>query len=111
MSAAVPAIGGINTARVAWTKLTESMKEASDLPTAKQALATVKMGEYAKAANQMKEIVTLINEKIAAGGFSISGDGDLELPVKEALSGKGYKVDSGYQKNESYWSVSWANPT
>ena len=56
---------------------------------------------------QLAEISKRISDTIANGKFSISGDGCLQYETIQRLEELGYKVKTGSQYNESYWSISW----
>ena len=56
---------------------------------------------------QLAEISKRISDAIANGKFSISGDGCLQYETIQRLEELGYKVKTGSQYNESYWSIGW----
>lgn len=56
---------------------------------------------------ELSEIMEQINEAIEDGKFSISNDEYLQSETKQRLEELGYKVKTGSQYNESYYSVSW----
>ena len=56
---------------------------------------------------QLTELSKLIRDAIADGKFSICEDGYLEPETRKTLEGLGYKVETGTQYNESYYSISW----
>lgn len=56
---------------------------------------------------QLAELSKLIRDAIADGKFSISEDGCLKPETRKKLEELGYKVDTGTQYNESYYSISW----
>ena len=56
---------------------------------------------------QLAELSKLIRDAIADGKFSISEDGCLKPEIRKKLEELGYKVDTGSQYNESYYSISW----
>lgn len=56
---------------------------------------------------QLAELSKLIRDAIADGKFSISKDGCLKPETRKKLEELGYKVDTGTQYNESYYSISW----
>lgn len=58
-------------------------------------------------AQQLSKLSKLINDAIANGKFSISEDGSLDAEIKQKLEKLGYKVQTGSQYNESYYSISW----
>lgn len=56
---------------------------------------------------ELSEIMEKIDKAIVNGRFSISNDGYLESQIRKKLEEFGYKVETGSQYNESYYSVSW----
>ena len=56
---------------------------------------------------ELAEISTRILDAIADGKFSISGDGCLQHETLQRLKELGYKMDTGSQYNELYWSIGW----
>ncbi len=56
---------------------------------------------------ELSEIMEKINKAITNGKFSISNDGYLETETEQRLEELGYKIKTGSQYNESYYSVSW----
>ena len=56
---------------------------------------------------QLAELSKLIRDAIADGKFSISEDGSLKPETRKKLEELGYKVDTGTQYNEPYYSISW----
>ena len=50
-----------------------------------------------------------INNAIAEGKYSISNDGYLQHETRLRLEELGYKIQTGSQYNESYYSISWGN--
>ena len=56
---------------------------------------------------QLAELSKLIREAVADGKFSISEDGCLKPETRKKLEELGYKVNTGTQYNESYYSISW----
>ena len=56
---------------------------------------------------QLTELSKLIRDAIADGKFSISEDGCLKPKTRKKLEELGYKVETGTQYNESYYSISW----
>ena len=59
------------------------------------------------ATKELSEIMQEIDEAIEDGKFSISNDGYLQSKTKQRLEELGYKVKTGSQYNESYYSVNW----
>lgn len=56
---------------------------------------------------QLAELSKLIRDAVADGKFSISEDGCLNPETRKKLEELGYKVETGNQYNESYYSISW----
>ena len=56
---------------------------------------------------QLTELSKLIRDAIADGKFSISEDGCLKPEIRKKLEELGYKVETGTQYNEPYYSISW----
>ena len=56
---------------------------------------------------QLTELSKLIRDAIADGKFSISEDGSLKPEIRKKLEELGYKIETGNQYNESYYSISW----
>ena len=56
---------------------------------------------------ELAEISKRISDAIANGKFSISDDGYLQYETTQRLEELGYKVQTGSQYNEQYWSISW----
>lgn len=56
---------------------------------------------------QLAELSKLIRDAIADGKFSISEDGCLKPEIRKKLEELGYKVETGSQYNEPYYSISW----
>jgi len=56
---------------------------------------------------QLAELSKLIRDAIADGKFSISEDGCLKPETRKKLEKLGYKIETGNQYNESYYSISW----
>ena len=56
---------------------------------------------------ELAEISKRISDAIANGKFSINGDGCLQCETTQRLEELGYKVETGSQYNEQYWSISW----
>lgn len=56
---------------------------------------------------QLAELSKLIKDAIADGKFSISEDGYLKPETQKKLEELGYKIETGTQYNESYYSISW----
>ena len=56
---------------------------------------------------QLAELSKLIRDAVADGKFSISEDGCLKPEIRKKLEELGYKVETGNQYNESYYSISW----
>ena len=56
---------------------------------------------------QLAELSKLIRDAVADGKFSISEDGCLKPEIRKKLEELGYKIETGNQYNESYYSISW----
>ena len=56
---------------------------------------------------QLAELSKLIRDAIADGKFSISEVGCLKPETRKKLEELGYKIETGSQYNESYYSISW----
>ena len=56
---------------------------------------------------QLAELSKQIRAAIADGKFSIGLDGSLKPETRKKLEELGYKVETGNQYNESYYSISW----
>lgn len=56
---------------------------------------------------QLAELSKLIRDAIADGKFSISEVGSLKHETRKKLEELGYKVETGNQYNEPYYSISW----
>lgn len=56
---------------------------------------------------QLAELSKLIRDAIADGKFSISEDGCLKPETRKKLEELGYKIETGNQYNEPYYSISW----
>ena len=56
---------------------------------------------------QLAGLSKLIRDAIADGKFSISEDGSLKPETRKKLEELGYKVETGTQYNEPYYSISW----
>lgn len=74
---------------------------------AKEAREVIDKGKYQKAQEQMKEIEELIENAIKNGKFMINGEGTLETSNRQVLEKLGYKISTGSQYNEIYYSISW----
>ena len=56
---------------------------------------------------ELVEISKRINDAIADGRFSISGDNCLQSETVQRLEELAYKVQTEIRHNEYYWSISW----
>ena len=54
-----------------------------------------------------KNVIPSASDAIADGKFSISEDGCLKPETRKKLEELGYKIETGNQYNESYYSISW----
>ena len=57
--------------------------------------------------SELEKLDMQISEAISNGKFSICNDGVLSLVVQKKLATLGYKIKTGSQYNESYYSISW----
>lgn len=56
---------------------------------------------------ELHKLSEQITNAIAEGKYSITNDGYLQRETRQRLEELGYKVETGSQYNESYYSVSW----
>lgn len=56
---------------------------------------------------QLAELSKLIRDAVADGKFLISETGCLKPETRKKLEELGYKIKTGNQYNESYYSISW----
>lgn len=56
---------------------------------------------------ELEELNKKINNAISCGKFSICNDGYLQPETRKRLEQLGYKVETGSQYNQSYYSISW----
>jgi len=57
-----------------------------------------------------KELIMLqkmINDAISDGRYSISNEGSLQFATSERLKELGYRVTTGSQYNQEYYTISW----
>lgn len=75
--------------------------------TAKEANKLTK--EYIEnfATNELKHVKEMIEEAIADGDFYFTCSGYLSETAKNRLRSLGYKITTGTQYNECYYTVSW----
>ena len=59
------------------------------------------------ATKELDEIMSGIHKQANEGYFNYGGDGYLHDVTKERLKELGYKVETGSQYNEPYYSISW----
>lgn len=57
---------------------------------------------------ELEKLDKQISDAICHGSFSICNDGYLQSETRKILEQLGYKVETGSQYNESYYSVSWS---
>lgn len=57
---------------------------------------------------ELDKIDKLIAEAVSNGKFSICNDGVLQSKTKEMLKSLGYRIETGSQYNEAYYSISWS---
>lgn len=56
---------------------------------------------------ELHKLSEQIDNAIAEGKYSISNDGYLQSETQQRLEELGYKIQTGSQYNESYYSISW----
>ena len=56
---------------------------------------------------ELQKLSEQINDAIAEGKYSITNDGYLKCETQRRLEELGYKVQTGSQYNESYYSIRW----
>lgn len=56
---------------------------------------------------ELSKLENQIDNAIKNGKFSISNNGYLSFIAKQRLEDLGYKVETGSQYNEHYYSISW----
>ena len=56
---------------------------------------------------ELKRIKEIIEDYIRDGCYSYTANGYLSNNAKELLKSLGYKVTTGTQYNESYYTISW----
>lgn len=57
---------------------------------------------------ELEKLNKQISSAILDGKFSICNDGVLQSATRSKLESLGYKIETGSQYNESYYSVSWS---
>lgn len=77
------------------------------IPSASEANKMTNDAIDSRTTQQLAELSKLIRDAIADGKFSISEDGSLKPETRKKLEELGYKVETGTQCNESYYSISW----
>lgn len=77
------------------------------IPSASEANKTTNNAIDSCTTQQLAELSKLIRDAIADGKFSISEDGCLKPETRKKLEELGYKVETGTQYNEPYYSISW----
>ena len=61
------------------------------------------------AAKELDKIMSGIHNEANEGSFNYVGEGHLHEVTKKKLEELGYKVETGSQYNEPYYSISWEN--
>lgn len=85
----------------------EVQPQKNVIPSASEANKMTNNTIDSHATQQLVELSKLIRDAIADGKFSISKDGCLKPETRKKLEELGYKVETGTQYNESYYSISW----
>ena len=83
---------------------------AINLPSAQEAYDETNKSIINNATEELKHISKYIKEAIADGKYYISHDGVLSNAAKQELEKNHYKVETGYQYNESYYTIYWNRP-
>ena len=76
---------------------------------AKEANAKAIKVFYNDIARELDEIMDNIQNEMNKGHFYYSGSGYLHEATKKRLEELGYKIETGSQYNEPYYSISWEN--
>lgn len=74
---------------------------------AKEAREIVELGQNEKAVEQMEQIEWEINNAINNGHYNIGINGYIEKANRTKLESLGYRIETGSQYNESYFTISW----
>lgn len=74
---------------------------------AKEARKIVEQGQNERAIAQLEQIEWELEHAIENGKFNVSLDGVIEAANRLKLETLGYKVSTGSQYNESYFTISW----
>lgn len=77
------------------------------IPTAAEAKNATELAKENSITKQLEKLSSDINNAIHKGKYDIANDGTLDSEVKRRLEDLGYKVTSGNQYNESYYTISW----
>ena len=77
------------------------------IPSASEANKMTNNAIFSRTAQQLEELSKQIKAATTDGKFSISLDGSLKPETRKKLEEFGYKVETGNQYNESYYSISW----
>lgn len=83
---------------------------AINLPSAQEAYDETNKSIINNATEELKHISKYIKEAIADGKYYISHDGVLSNAAKQELEKNHYKVETGYQYNEAYYTIYWNKP-
>ena len=89
------------------TSLPEVQPPKNVIPSASEANKMTNNAIDSCTTQQLAELSKLIRDAIADGKFSISEDGSLKPETRKKLEELGYKVETGTQYNEPYYSISW----
>lgn len=57
---------------------------------------------------ELNKLEEQISNAIANGEFFISNNGTLQKETRSRLESLGYKIETGSQYNEAYYSVNWS---
>lgn len=86
----------------------EYKEEEKGMLSASEAKAKTQNNIDSCVTQELNKLDKQISEAISNGKFSICNDGILQHTTQERLESLGYKVETGSQYNESYYSVSWS---
>ena len=87
--------------------MSEVQSPKNVIPSASEANKMTINAIDSRTTQQLAELSKFIRDAIADGKFSISEDGSLKPETRKKLEELGYKVETGCQYNEPYYSISW----
>ena len=89
------------------TSIPEVQLSKNVIPSASEANKMTNNAIDSCTTQQLAELSKLVRDAIADGKFSISEDGSLKPETRKKLEELGYKVETGTQYNEPYYSICW----